>query len=828
MKKNLLFIILFIFISLFSVDDVSADSKDKIKIATFYSLDGSGEGYVLADNKKAICLFHGHGWGSNSKIEECRDGFAKVDLKNQEKDSDFCKLVKNVLGATKCTDAEKAEFINEIKKIVLYKKYLSDNKVDVTTNPGYSILQRLAWMLLRNDKNGMTEVKYDDKYEFGDRTLGSEWADPLYEGAVSYAKSKIGSFDFDFEDEATIYWNMEEKCQPALLLEKSPSITVECFASEGEYGKCSLIIKQNGNQIEEAKVDCNEFNEIYQKKIGKSTPMYKSYNLSSYCPYNPKYPYDITSECTNCDSTNTDSSYNVKDTSDWTAIIHSTIRNDKTSTLQKYFKLNNDDNTLCRTELNVNFPNKGTIGNSKIKTGRYFTINEYSNDSDGNTDYMTNATNLFNFAPIKASITKECISLTGQDLTSTLSNYLASTDFNKEFGSVELKYVENYTNSIYNKNNIFELYVDKDRTKIEQLIIGTTGNIDTTFAGSNKPSNISSSYKTYKQTVTTYLKFGNKNKKSDTSDGIYRYVANGNVTSGGKTYNAGESAREKPTGSNLDDKFIDLGLSTLPISFNNTSEGATVSLSYKLEMFKEAVKNGVDYLEKNPTENITDNRSTINKNSKKCLNNLSSTSNDNKFKYYICKLDIGPTCEITYDRESNKTIYYCADGNECEYTEYKKTCPQEGDECDYIDYCHETVGVNSTCCTVGKSYGMICSNNDGTCPTKSGYKVIYRTIDLNNPFPYISGKGRETGDNWCYSSNGVVSCSKNNQTVQSYITNIGKKIYNEEPLYIINLDRDGIKKLKAYNKKHEYGDWTLKKSNNVYKSTIVEEYAEKG
>ena len=82
-----------------------------------------------------------------------------------------------------------------------------------------------------------------------------------------------------------------------------------------------------------------------------------------------------------------------------------------------------------------------------------------------------------------------------------------------------------------------------------------------------------------------------------------------------------------------------------------------------------------------------------------------------------------------------------------------------------------------------------------------------RIIDSNNPFPGISGNGRDTKTNWCYSGD----CSNNNTLVTDEILNSNDS-YNKTgsgAIYTITLTPDIIKKIRTYNDTHNYDDYTL-------------------
>lgn len=73
--------------------------------------------------------------------------------------------------------------------------------------------------------------------------------------------------------------------------------------------------------------------------------------------------------------------------------------------------------------------------------------------------------------------------------------------------------------------------------------------------------------------------------------------------------------------------------------------------------------------------------------------------------------------------------------------------------------------------------------------------VIYRTIDLNNPFPGKDGDGRTPGQNW-----------NSLELIENKITET-KNAYNETPIYKITLTPETIKKIREYNDNHDYLDY---------------------
>jgi hypothetical protein len=116
-------------------------------------------------------------------------------------------------------------------------------------------------------------------------------------------------------------------------------------------------------------------------------------------------------------------------------------------------------------------------------------------------------------------------------------------------------------------------------------------------------------------------------------------------------------------------------------------------------------------------------------------------------------------------------------------------------------------------CQYTVSSNLVCDEKNNNCVTKSeesgGIDLIYRTIDLNYPFPDITGKGRNTGSNWCDSG---TDCSNNNAIVKKYITNNrgveADKVYDQEPMYSFTLTSAIIQEIRKYNDNNSYTDYT--------------------
>ncbi len=149
----------------------------------------------------------------------------------------------------------------------------------------------------------------------------------------------------------------------------------------------------------------------------------------------------------------------------------------------------------------------------------------------------------------------------------------------------------------------------------------------------------------------------------------------------------------------------------------------------------------------------------------------------------------------TYDSSTGM----CLAGNETDYV-----CPES--DCPY------------GCCPSGECAPMPTINGEPYCPGPGGSTdVIYRTIDLEDPFPGQDAENRDTGSNWCSYVNGVYSCAYNNLTVKNHITREkssgkkeGSKVYDENHvLYEVTLDTATIKKIRNYNDDNKYDNWDL-------------------
>lgn len=100
----------------------------------------------------------------------------------------------------------------------------------------------------------------------------------------------------------------------------------------------------------------------------------------------------------------------------------------------------------------------------------------------------------------------------------------------------------------------------------------------------------------------------------------------------------------------------------------------------------------------------------------------------------------------------------------------------------------------------------------------SDINVIYREIDLYNPFPDTNSNGRLTGANWCDEDN--CYWDNRNYTVNSYILQnrnvTGDDLYGLEPMYTFIMTPSDIIQIRRYNDKNTYSSYTGSLDNNSY------------
>lgn len=606
------------------------------------------------------------------------------------------------------------------------------------------------------------------------------------------------------------------------------------------------------------------------------------------------YDYTIDAACVNCNSTDEENkAYIIQDTNDWEAILASA--NSENKNVRGYYKKGNG--VYCREEYWVYLPNQNNI--IYVEPGRYFTLNPSASDLN---NVSTSA--IPNFKPVKVVKKRQCRVNSEENngnVTNILNNFRVNSEpsFKSKAGTVKFKYNERYDESNYNMDDA------------ESLIAYDEGN-------------------NYKYSISNNELSMEITKYYTLPDNYYQYIRKQD----------GLSMKTKPS-SNLN-HYINVGISNLPISFNNTGESsngdvaiaADIQFLYELpgknkdtdnnSLMYKAYTEKNDYLgDKNKQDNIyvkdlnnslESNKQYLIENSacakmfgyktsafKTCAENRKNnkigdgsanciTNSNIKTRTtagYSCMVlsysgddpdpddpnNPGDDCKTEEDAErlgrewnpynntccpigtyynpnlgkcSNDTCriengkYYDYDGKEITKEEYDRICPYgckiengkyydfEGKEITKEEYdricpsdippvCPEDECPYG-CCPSGECAPMSTINGEPICPGGGGIDVIYRTIDLKNPFPGQNAEQRHTGSNWCNYNirTQQIECEYNNPVSNEYIIrerggNVnGGKVYREgHVLYEVTLDTATINSIRSYNDDNKYDDWDL-------------------
>ena len=545
--------------------------------------------------------------------------------------------------------------------------------------------------------------------------------------------------------------------------------------------------------------------------------------------------YSLDVSCGNCDTTGDKPSFIIQDTTNWSGIINSSLSSN--SNINGYFDQASGGSTgsgggkchvYCREEYRVYFPNEDDEVN--VGAGRHFTFNLEGDIVIGTVP---------NYKEVKVDKIKECQATEEYEVTdpetgvtrteqksspSCMSQYDASQSKPKagETGDVTIQYTETYQDSVYNANNPIKLKQNDSRQEIpEETVSGASA--------------------TY-EVINWY----------ELPDNTYRYI----------DMQTGESSFKMPNVSNneLINHYRDLGSSNLPLSYENyginvggENVGAYVGFAFALpggSNMSEAFLDNNDYFKTSSTSN--DNMYT------KYVNNGCSDKGDTKLREELmgstCAEMYGygtsSFCECAKSKQSNKagncianinsgldSNYYQCEVLVCPEGEFTcsngecskdKLCPGDtpdgggpgdpdgGDPGDGTGgYCEDCKG--GICCP---GLNMVCPDENGECPVPAGGEIIYRTIDLDNPFPGQADGRRDTGWNWCSYNveTNKISCNGmgngNPMVHRNIINNRGyssEKIYQSTPMYEFDLTPDNIKSIREYNREgnHKYSDWTL-------------------
>ena len=577
-------------------------------------------------------------------------------------------------------------------------------------------------------------------------------------------------------------------------------------------------------------------------------------------PYAEK-DYSIDAACVNCNSNDAENkAYIIQDTNDWDAILSS--KQSSNGKVKTYY--DKGKGVYCREEYIVYLPN---VNNTVyVDPGRYFTLNPSAADLNA----MASSSTIPNFKPVKVTKKRECrvnTEETSSNPYTLLNTYRADAeyDFKGKTGTVKFKYNEVYDESRYNMKESEKLSVYDEANNYNYSIKGNSLTMEVTR------------YYTLPDNYYQYIrKQDGLSMKTKPSSNLNHYlnvgISNLPVSFNNKgSSTKGEASKaadiqfsyELPGKNNDKDKYSKLYLA---YDKNNSylatdSESGNIYSRYLSGQMRDGDN---DLLKKSACAKMygmnTSGFSTCAKQRKKnaigegsnsCItkNNISSNNTTSGYSCMVltndsdeCKTEedakrlgrdwnaydqsccpVGTTYNPTLgkcepDDETNTCRvengkYYDFDGKEITKEEYDRLCPSyvppvcPEDECPY------------GCCPSGECAPM----PDGTCPGAGGIDVIYRTIDLENPFPGQNAEQRDTGANWCNYNikTQQIDCKYNNQTVKNYITRErggttnGGKVYREDHiLYEVTLDTKSINSIRAYNDKNKYDDWDLKCLDN--------------
>lgn len=159
-------------------------------------------------------------------------------------------------------------------------------------------------------------------------------------------------------------------------------------------------------------------------------------------------------------------------------------------------------------------------------------------------------------------------------------------------------------------------------------------------------------------------------------------------------------------------------------------------------------------------------------------------------------------------RSWNSAVGECCPKGE-KYNDKTKKCevPCDGLKCDTDS------NGNPACCTdsSGNASCGYYKNGNLICPGKPSFDdIIYRPIDLSQPFIAQNGSERKVGENWCAVVGGVLKCDDNeeNTVVKTIIKD--SNVSEENAMYKVELNPETIRKIRAYNKEAKtYNDWDL-------------------
>ena len=580
--------------------------------------------------------------------------------------------------------------------------------------------------------------------------------------------------------------------------------------------------------------------------------------------------YSIDAACDNCDSTNDKGSYIVQDTTDWDSILAS--KNSEIENAKKYYPKKIGNCTVyCREEYKVTFPN----ANDKITTeaGRFFTINKLGTAiyANGIPNYKQIKVEKVRECRAQDSGQKACLKSFANSAKTRTGNAAGST------GTIKLTYKENYKNSKYNQTITLEENKNRTITKDEYIesTVGTSTVMlkstvtkyyelpEDTYRWVNQRDGVSSLKKPANNVIDHYLDLETSNLP----------ISNGNYATKENKGIAGTVTLNYSLPTNSEDPYT-----LIKKAFNSKNDYFLDPTSKPSDnLYKKQKDNKLNAEEKTQIKqsacaklygygtnkfNTCVAERTTNK-AGKCYTQITG---ENK---YICDIDVCPKGEMLVQKcENGKTKlvcskeqtlneecpgdktckvengkYYGQQGIEVSKEKYLKECPCKKEnnkyyigevevlKADYEKVCPPDNDNSCKLCNGGKcceDLDMVCPDEMGECPGR-GNTIIYRTIDLKNPFPGQTNYQRQTGANWCSynTKTGKVNCKNTNNVATTHIQNNRKNkdesVYDLTPLYEVDLNSTNMKAIRKYNKEgdHKYDDFTLTCDKGTCKSTFL-------
>jgi hypothetical protein len=529
-----------------------------------------------------------------------------------------------------------------------------------------------------------------------------------------------------------------------------------------------------------------------------------------------------------------------------------------------YYQYKKNSGIFCREEVRFVFPN--SKNELTVNRGRYFTVHSpfrdenklvikpYGATYNADVEILNDSKYDSNWGSIKVIKTRECRMANRSDEQSVLNSNKQNLKF-KSDPVIKLTYKGNDDNGKYDIDT--ELAVEPE----DEFGSGTKEEITVSKSTYTSKSGTYKSNYIYKDVQTRTYKLPDK---------TYRYIL--------------KEGAVFVSGNQTEGTYIDLGISTIPVSTKskvNSDTKPLISLKFTLDddmKLSKSFKKDNNYLPSCTLKTDPNNIYNYVKAKGKVSANAVTGITDSEKKQEIANSSCAKLyqCSATSDGIgnckragvgtciTNRTINKIGnnDSNNC----YVKSTASVSDENNYVcsinvasgvpgiyvpecpGCAKETTSDTTSDTTTDSSTGPSTSSvttplcqkeiTDGVCLPSTGYSTLeYRTIDLDNPFPGQSGSGRYTGLNWCgyneetetWNCNG----NSNNEVVQEYILKnrgvSGSSVYNLEPMYSVTLTKDEISKIQGYNSSNDYDDFRLTCNNKGEEcvSSFVSQYATK-